>query len=358
MKRLFVLLFGGLLITGLLANPIYPVCISEIYFEGDEWTIELYDYYQSFEEFEFLSISTANDTVYFNENSVYLLYEPILITNENLQDALFINKNEDEVNVFFSSSVDDYYWEDSVFFGDVQYSNVNSPYEGQSLGRIMYSLPYSTNFYLAKENQPSLGENPFEINTRGTLAGYVYNASGNPVQNVEIRFSPTNYYANPFITNENGYFQISELHGMNYNVKVFINNHQFGNVDLTVEPDSTTFHEFYTTYVSAESNELDYPEFSLSNYPNPYYLADDGGNQTTISFSIPEQFLRSQNANISIYNLKGQKLREFKIDNPNLNSVAWNGRDEKGKQVNSGVYFYILELDGREVASNKIIVLK
>jgi len=38
--------------------------------------------------------------------------------------------------------------------------------------------------------------------------------------------------------------------------------------------------------------------------------------------------------------------------------INWDGKDGNGKFVNSGVYFYTLKMDGKEVASNKMIVLR
>jgi hypothetical protein len=153
------------------------------------------------------------------------------------------------------------------------------------------------------------------------------------------------------------------MFGMNYNVKVYINNSQFGNVNLTVEPDSTTFHAFYTNYVSAEPVELQYPNLSLSNFPNPFYLAANNENNTTISFSVHERFLNSKDFKITIFNLKGQKIKT--LDCTNLANFSdsrfssnWNGKDEKGKHVQTGVYFYVLELYGREIATDKMIILK
>jgi len=44
MKTLFILIFSVFLISGLLANPIQPRFISELYFDGNDWTIELFNY--------------------------------------------------------------------------------------------------------------------------------------------------------------------------------------------------------------------------------------------------------------------------------------------------------------------------
>ena len=80
-----------------------------------------------------------------------------------------------------------------------------------------------------------------------------------------------------------------------------------------------------------------YPSFKVSNYPNPFNTS------TTISFYIPKYI----KLKLSIYNIKGQKIKT--IVNSNLNigkhSFIWNGRDENDKLVSSGIYFYKMETE-------------
>jgi ligand-binding sensor domain-containing protein len=68
------------------------------------------------------------------------------------------------------------------------------------------------------------------------------------------------------------------------------------------------------------------------NFPNPFNPT------TTIEFSVGA----SDTATLSIYNLAGQKVRTL-INGERLtagvHSVVWNGKDEAGNAVSSGVYF-------------------
>jgi len=78
--------------------------------------------------------------------------------------------------------------------------------------------------------------------------------------------------------------------------------------------------------------------FTLSqNYPNPF------NPETTISFSIP----KDNRVKISIYNIKGQKIRTLANENlqRGYHEVTWNAKDENGKPVSSGIYFYKMETD-------------
>ena len=70
----------------------------------------------------------------------------------------------------------------------------------------------------------------------------------------------------------------------------------------------------------------------FSNYPNPF------NPETTISFDLANQC----SVTIEVYNIKGQKVKTLAKDmfTPGHHTVVWNGTDNKGKSVSSGVYFY------------------
>ncbi len=85
------------------------------------------------------------------------------------------------------------------------------------------------------------------------------------------------------------------------------------------------------------------------NHPNPF-------NPTTrISFSLPSQCRTILN----IYNLKGQLVKTLlnqDLDKGN-HSINWNGTDIKGMNVGSGVYYYKLQWNKKEL-TRKMILLK
>lgn len=90
----------------------------------------------------------------------------------------------------------------------------------------------------------------------------------------------------------------------------------------------------------------------LQNYPNPMTSS------TTISFSIHPR--HTKNAEIKIYNIKGQRVKQFKIKNLKLknNKVVWDGTDKNNKPVSSGIYFYRLETDNYQSQVKKLILLR
>jgi len=98
--------------------------------------------------------------------------------------------------------------------------------------------------------------------------------------------------------------------------------------------------------VSAEQ-ELVLASKLTQNYPNPFNPS------TTIAFELTTQELST--AKIAIYNVKGQIVKTF--NNLSSNSVDWNGIDNVGKKVDSGIYFYQLTA-GVKFETRKMLLLK
>ena len=78
--------------------------------------------------------------------------------------------------------------------------------------------------------------------------------------------------------------------------------------------------------------------FSLSqNFPNPFNPS------TSISFNVPEG-IKPHNITMKIYDLRGRLIRTLIDRNfaPGSYTVNWEGKDDRGQKVSSGVYFYRL----------------
>ena len=93
-------------------------------------------------------------------------------------------------------------------------------------------------------------------------------------------------------------------------------------------------------------------EFALQqNYPNPFNPS------TSIMYTIGagEPVL----TNLSVFNVLGQKVATLvdEIQGPGTRTVTWEGRDDSGAKVASGVYFYRLS-HGEQAEAMKMILLK
>ncbi len=105
-----------------------------------------------------------------------------------------------------------------------------------------------------------------------------------------------------------------------------------------------------TTEISNIDEENLHPlEQLIYNYPNPF------NPETTISFDLPNE----QHINLSIMNIKGQRVTNL-IDEERTagnHRIVWDGKDERGITVPSGIYFYLLKGEETE-ATGKMLLLK
>lgn len=106
------------------------------------------------------------------------------------------------------------------------------------------------------------------------------------------------------------------------------------------------------------------------NYPNPF------NPETTIPFTLGEALFvdgRTATVTVRIFNLlqqlvahpvalrhpsgEGTQLRDLVYTQPGRYEAFWDGTDQSGRQVASGIYFMQLTVNGRS-ATRKMYVLK
>ena len=85
------------------------------------------------------------------------------------------------------------------------------------------------------------------------------------------------------------------------------------------------------------------------NYPNPFNPS------TTIAYSVEQ----AGNVELSIYDLLGRKIRSLVQESKPVGaySVLWSGRDDAGRLVASGSYFYQLRV-GAFISTKRMLLLK
>jgi hypothetical protein len=117
--------------------------------------------------------------------------------------------------------------------------------------------------------------------------------------------------------------------------------------------DSTTW-----TFKAVKSNPLSVTEqagvpndFSLGqNYPNPFNPS------TSIKFGLP----KAAPVTLEIYNVLGVKVRTLingQMMSASFHNVSWNGKDDNGATVTSGMYLYRISAD-KFVSTMKMMLMK
>jgi hypothetical protein len=117
------------------------------------------------------------------------------------------------------------------------------------------------------------------------------------------------------------------------------------------------------------------PEYHTSligNHPNPF------NPETTIKFQVAADMFRqgmpppnttiaedalgyhsSTHVTIDVFNIRGQRVRGLVSGylSPGMHSVVWDGRDDRGVQVGSGIYFYRMRA-GEFVETRRMLLLR
>ncbi len=93
-------------------------------------------------------------------------------------------------------------------------------------------------------------------------------------------------------------------------------------------------------------------EFALhQNFPNPF------NPDTTIKYDLAE----SADVTLQIYNVLGQVVRTLvasEAQNAGRYQIRWNGMDDRGVSVSSGIYFYQISAEGKFQNVRKLMLLK
>ena len=101
--------------------------------------------------------------------------------------------------------------------------------------------------------------------------------------------------------------------------------------------------------VDSENNLLA-SEFELfQNYPNPF------NPETIIEYYLPQ----SATIRLEILNLLGQKVRTLVASQKLAGNhwTVWDGKDDSGREVASGVYFFVLKTQNF-VQSRKMLLIR
>ena len=168
-----------------------------------------------------------------------------------------------------------------------------------------------------------------------------------PVETEVKAFDPDQVLCGEFIVNKEGSFGFMHIYRDDPHTKldegaepgdeitIYINN-----IKLPFKVSWKSFGEVIdlSALITSLTGELrSIPDvYNLSqNYPNPF------NPETTLNYQLPEDAL----VILKIYNLLGQKVRTLINDNKEAGyyRVIWDGLNDEGKKVTSGIYIYMLQ---------------
>lgn len=361
MKKLGVIFLFCLATPILLrANPLPPPpYISEIYFEGNEWFIEVVLWDDVFWDtnLDNYRLVCSSGQAQFKLGIDIIFPEWMIITQDSMLTPLTINKFGDFVDIEYQFNNEA--WSSlgmPIYFGDFEYSWVNYPFEGQSI--VNKKIPDYDFYYFywpVKDNSPTPGSSFFETTAHGTIAGRVLDKNLVPVGGIEIKYcSNCGWTLPPFWTDSDGYFS-HNMYARNYEISLMWGGISLLDTLVTIEPDSTTWCDYYldTILVDIPENMIT-TEISFGNYPNPF------SDNTTFVVKLPEG-QRYQEGRIVVYDMTGKEVYNQVIRQEMVGSSTvfhqWNpGNNPEILQL--GEYISCLVLDGAVVGKTKSICVR
>jgi len=123
----------------------------------------------------------------------------------------------------------------------------------------------------------------------------------------------------------------------------------FDDYILVADQTSLMLLRFTRTDVEEDGSILPNQIALLQNYPNPFNAS------TLIEFGIAEE----GRVMLAVYDLLGRKVIELLNADMAIgqHSVLWDGKDQAGNQVRSGIYFYTLR-EAQRTITKKMVLLK
>lgn len=185
-----------------------------------------------------------------------------------------------------------------------------------------------------------MNEDTLEWDTEGKYE-YSYDAN--------LRLLQTNYYMAPMEWDSKEDWELVSREDFTYDAAGNMTEWLISDVFFTeIEPSSRTLYT-YSELTSNPEGATPLRPTSLSVFPNPF------NPNTTIAFDLP----KAEKVEIAVFNLKGQKVRTLLNDNKSAgkHQVNWDGKDDSGHPLSSGIYFLKLNA-GQETNTKKLILQK
>jgi len=154
---------------------------------------------------------------------------------------------------------------------------------------------------------------------------------------VDSKATQQNYVLGPFVIGSGG---VSGASSLNY-----LHSATSGEIVVDgIENSNNFLHSgfwylqiFLSTGLETNEENILPTTFKLhQNFPNPF------NPQTTIEYDLPQ----ACHVTVAIFNIMGQQvclLVDDQQQGPGITSAIWNGKDDEGRTVNSGLYLFRIE---------------
>ncbi|MCK4357527.1 MAG: right-handed parallel beta-helix repeat-containing protein [Candidatus Cloacimonetes bacterium] len=273
------------------------------------------------------SLSISNNIIKNSEVGIYC-YSSSIISNNTIMD------NDYGINIwpYYSSNI----------INNILYNNDCGIYHESTPLVLEYNIFWQNNTNSSGDGFPSYFEQIITVNTNGDSCDTYFNLFMDPIfvnpDSLDFHLlstSPCIDAGTPDTTGLN--LPQFDLDG---NPRIYN-----GIIDIgCYEWQGTGVDDWYHSPIA---NVL------YQNYPNPF------SSSTTISFHLAIPMTIGKNTQINIYNVKGQLVRQLFPITIGINgqlSIEWDGKDENGRQLSNGIYFYQLKTENYSEVKKMVII--
>jgi|SRR5688572_2490822 len=122
-------------------------------------------------------------------------------------------------------------------------------------------------------------------------------------------------------------------------------------VDMTTTPPSSNFPGVTIGNCAVGNQEVAVKDFVMNNFPNPVKT------NTVITYNLKNN---ADKVTIKVYDVIGQSVKTFSqgSQKAGIHKLNWSGENDKNSPLKNGLYFYTLEVDGRPIRTNRMIISK
>ncbi len=196
-------------------------------------------------------------------------------------------------------------------------------------------------------------------NINGIVSGRIFDEAGNPLSGaivtMQLRDGPVNAYS---LSDGDGMFEVPWENAGEYLITISKVNYSSYAAWIKIgEEETPTISLLFTlesTFTDLPDRNEGNPETTLptayrlyKNYPNPFNPL------THIQFDLPDK----QQVSLIIYDILGHRVRELLFDAlpAGNHTVTWDGTDQRGNQISSGIYFYVLQTPDSRLVGRMIL---
>lgn len=365
MKKSLLLFISAWFYINCYSNPLPPppkILISELYFNESGWIMEVYVFNEDNRNLDSVILETSSGSTFFKPGITVHFQDTLIITSDSLLHPLDIDPDGDYINAYEYYEGDLMWSWDTFFgnmngfvFGDYDGSECSAPYEGQSLVLIHENISgldgYYDYYWVVKDKNPSIGYNLFSCSSKEEISGYIFDQNNIPIKGSRVNYCTegemTAFFLEGIIADIQGSFSNIVVYSKTYFGHIVLEDSILRSVSFNVELDSANEFTFIVEgYDYAGIAPYIASENMIKHHPNPIL------GSAYFSIDISNLFYRS--AVIKIFNSSGQiiDILPRPEDKYGVYVVEWNTKD-----LSPGTYYYHLDVNGKKVAADKMLVV-